>query len=274
MVKLILRGMAVGMTETVPGISGSTVAMIVGIYERLIYSLSILTTNKRKEAIPFLLTFGVGMVLGFGCSIFIIKFLLETYRTPTFLFFVGIIVGFLPYLWHDTIKHAQSKLRVKHYVIMLFFFGVVVGSQVLGSFHFIDWNHLTFFDYVFFIIAGFIASTALVLPGISGALILTILGLYEAMTASLVALNWPILFAVGSGILLGVLLTSKLIRYLLKHYTSETYSAMVGLVSGSIFAILNELDGVINNQVIIASLITFVGGIVLIFLLQQTQKKL
>ena len=68
--------MAVGATETVPGVSGSTVAMILGIYERLDYSLSILTTNQRKKAFPFLTVFGIGMVIGFALSIFLIGYLL------------------------------------------------------------------------------------------------------------------------------------------------------------------------------------------------------
>ena len=73
MFKIIFRGMAIGVTEIVPGVSGSTVAMILGIYERLLYSLSILTTNKRKEAIPFLITLGFGMVIGFASALFIIN---------------------------------------------------------------------------------------------------------------------------------------------------------------------------------------------------------
>lgn len=273
MLKIIFRGIAIGMTETIPGISGSTVAMIVGIYERLIYSLSILTTKRRKEAIPFLLTFGTGMIIGFACSISIINYLLHTYRTPTLLFFVGIIIGFLPYLWYETKSHAKKTLQVKHYSIMLFFFCIVISSQAFGSMNMIDWTNLSLIDYVFIVLSGFIASTALVLPGISGALILTILGMYEAVVDSLITFHIPVILAIGIGILLGVLLTSKLIRYLLHHYPSETYSAMVGLVSGSIFAIMNNLDPIINSQIVIASLISFIGGILFIYILQQTQNK-
>src|SRR5699024_5640995 len=91
---VMFRGMAVGVTEAVPGVSGSTVAMILGIYERLIYSLSILTTNQRKKSLPFLFVFGLGMVIGFALSVFLIDYLLKTYRTPTLTFFIGIIVGF------------------------------------------------------------------------------------------------------------------------------------------------------------------------------------
>lgn len=271
MLGIILRGMAVGITETVPGISGSTVAMILGIYERLIYSLSILTTKHRKEALPFLCTFGTGMVIGFAISIFIIDYLLSNYRTPTLTFFIGIIVGFLPYLWKETLHHSNNKLTLKHYIIMLLFLSIVVFGQFFSGMNQIDLNNLSIADYIFFAVAGFIASTALVLPGLSGALILTILGIYEIATASLMSFDLPIIFAIGSGIVLGVLLTSKLIRYLLANYTVETYAAMIGLVSGSIYAIQYNLDSVLGTSTIVVSLITFFAGIAFIITLKQTQ---
>ncbi|WP_026675294.1 DUF368 domain-containing protein [Alkalihalobacterium bogoriense] len=268
---ILFRGMSVGITETVPGISGSTVAMILGIYERLIYSLSILTTKHRKEALPFLFTFGTGMVVGFALSIFIINYLLSYYRTPTLMFFIGIIVGFLPYLWKETVNHSKNKLNIKHYLIMFLFLSIVVIGQFLSGMNQIDLNNLSIADYLFFTIAGFIASTALVLPGISGALILTILGIYEIATASLLSFDLPIIGAIGSGVVLGVLLTSKLIRYLLTNYTVETYAAMIGLVSGSIYAILDNLDSVVGTSTIVVSLLTFLAGLVFIITLKQTQ---
>ncbi|RKL64736.1 DUF368 domain-containing protein [Salipaludibacillus neizhouensis] len=271
MLGIILRGMAVGITETVPGISGSTVAMILGIYERLIYSLSILTTKHRKEALPFLCTFGTGMVIGFAISIFIIDYLLSNYRTPTLTFFIGIIVGFLPYLWKETLHHSKNKLTLKHYIIMLLFLSIVVFGQFFSGMNQIDLNSLSIADYIFFAVAGFIASTALVLPGLSGALILTILGIYEIATASLMSFDLPIILAIGLGIVLGVLLTSKLIRYLLANYMVETYAAMIGLVSGSIYAIQYNLDSVFGTSTIVVSLITFFAGIAFIITLKQTQ---
>ncbi|PYZ94906.1 DUF368 domain-containing protein [Salipaludibacillus keqinensis] len=271
MLGILFRGMAVGITETVPGISGSTVAMILGIYKRLIYSLSILTTKHRKEALPFLCTFGTGMVIGFVVSIYIIDYLLSNYRTPTLTFFIGIIVGFLPYLWQETLNHSRNKLKLKHYIIMFLFLSLVVFGQLLSGTNQMDVNHLSIADYIFFAVAGFIASTALVLPGISGALILIILGIYDIATASLMSFDLPIILAISSGIVLGVLLTSKLIRYLITNYTVETYAAMVGLVSGSIYAILENLDSGFGTSTIVVSLITFFTGIIFIITLKRTQ---
>ncbi len=180
--------MAIGITETVPGVSGSTIAMILGIYEKLIYSLSILTSHERKEAMPFLITFGLGMVIGFALSINIINYLLHTYRTPTLMFFVGIIVAFIPFLWKEANNHAKTNLTMKHYLIITLFVCLVVLGQLLGGSNTLEMSNLSLGNYLFLVSAGFIASTALVLPGISGALMLTILGIYEIATAAVISL--------------------------------------------------------------------------------------
>lgn len=268
---IMFRGMAVGITETVPGVSGSTVAMILGVYERLIYSLSILTTNQRRKAYPFLIIFGIGMAIGFAFSIFLIDFLLKNYRTPTLMFFAGIIVGFLPYLWKEALHLSETKLKTKHYIIVFLFLCLVIFGQLLGGANNIDLNNLSLADYLFFATTGFIASTALVLPGISGALILTIFGIYEIAMESLISLNIPIILAIGSGIVFGVLFSSKLIYYLLGNFKIETYAAMIGLVSGSIYAIVYNIDGMFDHPTIILSLITFIAGIAFLIILKQIQ---
>ncbi|WP_162297952.1 DUF368 domain-containing protein [Halalkalibacillus sediminis] len=271
MIGIMFRGMAMGITEVVPGVSGSTVAMILGIYDRLVYSLSILTTNKRKEAIPFLSIFGLGMAIGFVSALFVIDFLLTNYRTPTLMFFVGIIIGFLPYLWKEALYQSKGYFELKHYSIIGISFCVVIIGQFIGDINNFDVNNLSIIDYMFLVSAGFIASIALVLPGISGALILTILGIYEIASDSLMTLRFPIIFAIFLGIFLGVLLTSRLIRYFLKNHFLETYSVMIGLVGGSIFAILNNLNGVVNSQIIIISTISLIAGITLVLILKQNQ---
>lgn len=271
MSRIILQGIAVGITETIPGVSGSTVAMILGIYERLIYSLSILTTNQRKKELPFLFIFGIGMAIGFVLGVVLIAYLLKNYRTPTLMFFVGIIIGFLPYLWKDTLNLSKNKLKVKHYIIIFLFLCLVIFGQLLGGMNNTDLNNLSFINFLFLFTTGIIASTALLLPGISGALILTIFGIYEIAMDSLISLNFPVILSIGLGVILGVLISSKLIRYLLINFKIETYAAMIGLVSGSIYAILSNLEVNFDSQTIMFSLITFFAGIGFIIILEQTQ---
>src|SRR5699024_10312191 len=162
------------------------------------------------------------------CTLYFSDWLsINTYRTPTLR--IGIIVGFLPYLWKETINLSEQKLKIKHYIIILLFLCLVIFGQLLGGSSNIDLHNLSLTDFLFGV-AGVIASTALVLPGISGALILTIFGIYEIAMDSLISLNFPIVLAIGSGIVIGILFSSKLIRYLLEKFKIETYAAMIGLV--------------------------------------------
>ncbi|WP_431803565.1 DUF368 domain-containing protein [Halobacillus andaensis] len=235
---IFLRGMAVGVTESVPGVSGSTVAIILGIYNRLLYSLSLLTTQRRKEALPFLFIFGIGMVCGFGMSIYIVDYFLHNFQAPTLMFFAGVVLGFLPDLWKETISQTASKLKGKYWGILIFSCLLVVFSQFLVDVKELDVEQLSITAFIFLIVAGFLASSALVLPGMSGALILTILGTYEVAVQSLKSMNLPVVLAVGSGVILGVLVMSRFIQFLLKRYPLGTYLAIIGLLSGSVFAII------------------------------------
>ncbi|QKS70713.1 DUF368 domain-containing protein [Paenalkalicoccus suaedae] len=271
MIGVIVRGIAIGVTETVPGISGSTVAMILGIYKRMLYSLSMLTTKRYKEVLPFLLTFGLGMVIGFGVALFTIDFLLQHFRTPTLLFFVGVILGFLPYLWKEAVEESTLSFAAKHYMIMVIFFSIVIIGQFLGGGNDLQIDSLSTADYVYMFVAGALASCALVLPGISGALTLTILGLYELATRSLIELHLPVVIPIGLGVVCGVLLISKLVRYLLRSYPTETYAAIIGLVAASIFAILANIEGALTPALIVSSVLTCLLGIVTVTLLAKTQ---
>ncbi|MDV2582757.1 DUF368 domain-containing protein [Alkalibacillus haloalkaliphilus] len=272
MSQYIWRGVAVGMTEAVPGVSGSTVAMILAIYEKLIYNLSLLSTKHRKEALPFLVPFGVGMVVGFALSIVTIHLLLTHFRAPTLIFFVGIIVGFLPVLWQEGVKQAKRDYRLIDYIVMILFITVVVVASLFSDFNQIELTALAANDVIFLMVAGFVASTALVLPGISGALMLTILGIYELATASLVQMHWPVIFSIGIGIIAGVLFMSRLIQYLLNHYTQSTYAAMVGLVAGSIFAIFNTLSWVEVEQHFILSIVSGLLGFIVVSAMTRSMR--
>lgn len=273
MIKNIYKGIAVGITEAIPGISGSTILMILGIYERLIYSLSILTTNKRNTALPFLFMLGIGMVSGFTFAVFSIDYLLTSYRIPTFSFFIGIIVAFIPYLWKQTLNLSENKLKIKHYLIIFLFLCLVIFIQSLNNINNINLSSLALADYLFLVVIGMFASTALLLPGISGALILTIFNMYEITVKSLMALKFSIILPISLGVITGVLFSSKLIQYLLVNFKVETYTAMIGLLIGSIYAIISNFDGSsINNQTFILSLITFLMGIIILSTFNKIRK--
>ena len=181
------------------------------------------------------------------------------------MFFMGIIVSYLPVLWKKPFKKSPQQRRFRHYFLIMLFLSIVVFGQSFTSTTVIDIDHLTFSNYLFLFTSGFIASTALVLPSISGALILTILGIYEIALASLTNFHLPITLPIASGVVLGIVLSSKIVRYLLAKFPLETYSAVIGLVGSSIFVILSEIDNVITMQTTVLSILTFTFGVLVVY---------
>src|SRR5690625_874426 len=121
---------------------------------------------------------------------------------------MGIIFSYLPVLWKEPFMKSPQIRPFRHYFLIMLCLSIVVFGQYFRSMTVMDVGHLTFSYYLFLFISGFIASTALVLPGISGALILTILGIYEIALASLTNFHLPVILPIALGVVLGIVLSS------------------------------------------------------------------
>ncbi|SDC38297.1 DUF368 domain-containing protein [Shouchella lonarensis] len=245
----IFRGIAMGVTELVPGVSGSTVAMFMGVYERLLQALNDLTTRNWKRALGFLIPLGLGM----GCALLLfshlITYLGKYHKMPLFYLFVGLILGILPFLWRSSHIQTNKSFRLFHLMLIFLSFTLVALLRLLhdptasmeqtGSVeHTANMlTNLSFSTYLFLFAAGWIASTALVLPGVSGALMMIILGAYDTATIALKSFHIPVIFTIGLGVCAGIFITSRVIRFFFNTYTQVTYAVMLGLVAGSIVLI-------------------------------------
>lgn len=230
----IYRGMIMGIIELVPGISSGTFAVLLGIYERLIAAISGITTRHWRKHIFFLIPLGIGM----GISIFsfshLMSWLLENHAKPTFYFFIGLILGILPFLFRAS--KAKATFRFRHIVLLIIGFFLVNQLQIIpGSESIIEERNLTIYMMLF--VAGMIGSAMMLLPGISGSLVFVVLGVYHTIIQAISELELVVIFVVGSGILLGVLIMSKIIDYFFARYRSETFAFVIGLVIGSAFVI-------------------------------------
>ena len=246
---LFLKGMAMGISDLIPGISGGTIALLLGIYRDFIKSLKSINYKsilylvrfdfkKLNDQLNF--SFLIPVFLGILSSIFIfsslISFLLLDYKVPLFSFFFGLI-------FFSSIRLISS---IKPNSI-LDFVTIILGLVIGLSFFFI--SSLSTSNSIFSIfLAGFIAISAMLLPGISGSYILLILGKYEFMLDSISSLNWINIFVFSLGAIVGILSFSKMIYFLLNNYYRTTLFFLSGLMMGA----LNKVwPWEVNNHIVL-----------------------
>ena len=232
---LFLKGMAMGISDLIPGISGGTIALLLGIYKDFISSLKsinyksfiyLVRLDFKKLNNQLNLCFLLPVFFGILSSIFIfsslISFLLLDYKVLLFSFFFGLI-------FFSSIRLISSLKPTS----TLDFFTVFVGLVIGLSFFFV--SSLSTSNSIFSIfLAGFIAISAMLLPGISGSYILLILGKYEFMLDSISSFNWINILIFSLGAITGILSFSKLIHYLLKNYYRSTIFFLSGLMMGAL----------------------------------------
>ena len=262
---LILKGMIIGVANIIPGVSGGTLALTLGIYEKILSILSDIKKNIKKN-LKFILLLGIGVVLGILLSSKVISFTLKNYNSQTIFLFVGLILGGLPVIF----KEVNKKISITNILIAIFFIIFVLFFNFTNiRFPEIDFKYLTFFDYIILIIVGMVASSTMVIPGISGSFILMILGYYDKIIEIVsditnfdhLFFNLSILIPFGIGVVIGLILLAKILLYLLNKYKVKTYFAIIGFIIGSIIVLIFQIKGFTFTFInIITCLITFIIG--------------
>lgn len=227
---LYLKGIAMGIADLVPGISGGTVALLTGIYEQLIHILArldwrfvwaLLSFNGKKlkndYSLDFLIILLIGILSGIAASIQFIHYALTYYLPITFAFFFGLICSSLFTIIHRDIHIGCLIIGIACGL------GLVLSGGLNMSFSLAN---------IFF--AGSIAICAMLLPGISGSFILLILGIYQPLIAAVISLDLLRISIFVSGALVGLFLFSRLIRALLNLHRHRTISVLIGLMIGTL----------------------------------------
>ncbi len=289
-----LRGMVMGIAEVIPGVSGSTMALIMGIYDTFIGFLAQISdfvkeiiklvlmkstfSDIKKKFFDINFKFGVflaiGMVFAFGLFAHVISYFIEVYPVYIFAFFFGLVLASLP------IPYKEMKNRgIKELVIFLLTFGVIF--YLLGA---SPPTTVTDPSFLLMFVGGFFAISSMLLPGISGSFILLLMGLYgyvievvknatqlKASTEDLLKI-----MTLGLGIIVGFLVVSKILKFLLKNYNSYLMAFLIGLMMASLRVLwpLNYADEMIvtQNTDVIAIVVGLVGFLI-VFLLQRTSVK-
>ena len=229
---LALKGIAMGIANAIPGVSGGTIAVITKIYDELLESI---TPNIKKliKNMPFLLPVGIGMIIGILLAAKVLAFLFETYNVPTQLFFMGIILGSMPMIYQEATR--EKKLQPINIIPFLIGAGIMTGMFFIRTDNIssVD-SSLTVGNAVLFVLAAFLAAVAMIIPGISGALVMKILGAYDAAIMALNDMNIPVILLFAVGAIVGIFVAAKVISMLLKKFRKETYCIIAGLIIGSV----------------------------------------
>ena len=263
---LMLKGAVFGVANIIPGVSGGTIALTMGIYEDFISSISNFF-NKPKKSLKFLLPFGSGAALSILLMSKLISFCLDKFPFPTTLFFVGLILGGVPML---TKKVKKKKIKPTNLGIAALTFSIVMIMFFMKSGNnFVNLANPNLLIYLVLGLVGMIAAATMIIPGVSGSFVLMLLGFYEPIVNTVGDLtnfsnlvhNLLILATFGLGVLVGMILIAKLIEFLFKKYEVPTYYAILGFVIASIITlILGAISTKLAFVHIIVGLITLAIG--------------
>ncbi|MDD4370557.1 MAG: DUF368 domain-containing protein [Anaerostipes sp.] len=285
LLKSIFRGVLIGVANIIPGVSGGTMAVSMGIYDKIIYAVTHIKSDFKKS-MEILIPILIGALLGLVGLSFVIKWLFSNYPMQTNLLFIGLIVGSLPII---TKNLKGTSIRIKEGIVFLIFFGVVVLMPILGSSGgssvVLHMNPVMVIQ-MFFV--GVIAAATMVIPGVSGSMVLLILGFYQPVlntitefTVSLSKMDITgimrgmyILIPMAIGILIGIIGIAKIIEFLFENYPTITYCGIIGLIVGSPIAILFEAKFTDFSAItIITSVIALIVGCVVAYFLGGDESK-
>ena len=276
--RVFFCGILMGIADAIPGISGGTIALLLGIYEELIGSISNfninLFKNLKKKGIKycwnkingnFLLSLISGVLLSLVSFVKIFSILIQKYPLFIWSFFLGLILATL-----FVINRNIKKWNIVNFILIFIFAFLTILLSIINPS--ISENINLFY----ILICGIIASSAMILPGISGSLILVILGVYTLIINALNNLEYNIILVFLIGCLIGIINFSKIIKWLFHNYRDYTFSIMLGLVIGSIYTVWpwrkSFTDDMTNEYIFLSVIITIIGFTV-IYTLEKISKK-
>ncbi len=233
----LIKGLAMGTADIVPGVSGGTLAFILGIYERLLKALTsfnvtairLLFRGKMKALWqhidgPFLLCLFGGILFAIFSLANLIVYLLEFHPVPLWAFFNGLIIASLPLL----VRNIQWNLLRGILFVLGAIFAMLITTLTPMQTNPSAW---------LFFIAGFIAICAMILPGISGSFLLLIMGMYAPMTAAVSELQFGVLILFALGCVTGLMIFSRVLTFALKRAHDAMLALLSGIVLGALFRI-------------------------------------
>lgn len=271
-----LKGIAIGISNVIPGFSGGTMAVILKVYERFINAINNIFKHPWLT-IKDIWAVIIGLICGLVIASYTIIYSLSTFPIQTVMLFVGLIIGSMP-MMYDNLKanNVENKklIGIKEIVVFIIFAALVV---ILPFFNVRpSVGEFSFITYIMVFVMGIVSASAMIIPGISGSLVLMIFGYYiiiidnvkGAISAFIhfdfcgSGLSFLILLVFGLGCIIGVIAIAKIIEILLKKFPKLVYSAIIGLLFASVFSIIytTAIDyyDIINFKNVLLYVVSFV----------------
>ena len=265
---LVLKGFILGIANIIPGVSGGTLAITLGIYEELISVISHFISNIKKN-LEFIIPIAIGAVLSILLMSKLINYTLENFPIPTTLFFIGLIVGGVPLIYKRVKNTKKVGKKIISFLIPFILILAMSFTNVENTVNLSNLNPLMMF--ILFIV-GIIAAATMVIPGISGSFVLMLLGFYKPVlntisnitNMDLLGHNIMILLPFVIGIVVGIVIVAKLIEYLLKKHEEVTYYAILGFITASIISLLIGLSSYDINiiSIVVGVILFIIGGVI------------
>lgn len=241
----VIRGFFMALADSVPGVSGGTIAFLMGFFDKFINSLNYLLKGTKEEkikSIKFLAKLFLGWIIGMGLAVTILANLFdkEIYKMSSL--FLGFIIAAIPVMIIEEKETVKGKYINIIWAIVGALAVILLSSLKMGSN--LDLTHLNIGMFIYIFIAGMLAISAMVLPGISGSTILLSFGLYIPVISGVKDFlhfdlsSFPLLLALGLGILFGVATVLRIIKKLLDKHRSAMVYAIIGMMLGSLYAIV------------------------------------
>ena len=291
MVQLLFIGIAIGMANVIPGVSGSTMAVVFNIYDRFVNAITV-NIKKLIENRRFVIPVVGGMALGVLLFSKLITVLYENFPVQTDYFFTGLIIGSIPMLFSFMTKKQDgqkftAKKTISVVICALAGFAVLIGFGLLGS----DVDtakeiskslpQWTFPLALHIFAAGFVGAIAMIIPGISGSLLMLIMGVYPIVMKRIPALFVPsqtlraffLLLPNGIGVLAGLLCGAWIVKTFLRIAPNQTYAVIFGLIAGSAIQLFPGIKGISGVLSGIACLLCVLTGIFLAYFSSKVTAK-
>lgn len=261
-------GIAIGAANTVPGVSGGTIAVITGIYDRLVGAIGDFFSSRWRANLIYLLPILLGIALGIGVFAWFIDFGLTHFPEQTAFVFLGLIAGSVPFIYRQV---ADRRPTVPQILValaaaaLLVVQGLARRSPLGEAIATVSWNTIAPL-----LGAGAIAAATMIIPGVSGSFVLVVIGMYTTFLQAVRTANVPVLLVLVAGAAVGMILVSKAMSFLLGRFHYTTYWAILGLVVGSLVGVW---PGIGSEYAAVGDIVAATVGVVLALMLGNRPRR-